>query len=249
MKLTMANVSINYEVKGEGDPIVLIHHLAGSIESWEKLIVPLSSKHRVIAYDLRGHGNSSVPASPYLISDHTSDLISLLEYLSVKDPVIIGHSIGSLIAIDFSLKKSVKKVVLIGALYKAPDKFSYMRYVDVAVRFGMEGLAYHRRIRGELPSKITDDFENWNRFVRLYRKTSVKGYVNSVYGLLAAPNYEEELSKIEEVVLIYGSNDGLRLNKDVFTRSTKVKYHEIQGAGHFLNLEESEKLLELLNQL
>ncbi|ABP96261.1 MULTISPECIES: alpha/beta fold hydrolase [Metallosphaera] len=246
--LELADVDLHYEVNGIGKPLVMIHHLAGATQSWELVVNDLASKFWVITYDLRGHGKSSVPPSRYTISDHAQDLKALLEYLGVKDPIVVGHSIGSLIAIEYALKNPVSKLVLMGALYRAPDPIPYMRYMDIATRFGMEALAFYRRLNGEIPTKITQSFWLWSKFLQLYRNTSVVGYINTVRGLLEAPNYESEIGKLEGLTLIYGSEDRLKANMEVF-RKAKANYFEIPETGHFPNLETPGELLRILNSI
>ncbi|MCG3108022.1 2-succinyl-6-hydroxy-2,4-cyclohexadiene-1-carboxylate synthase [Metallosphaera sp. J1] len=246
--LELADVDLYYRSDGRGKPLVLVHHLAGSTLSWEFMIHDLASRFWVITYDLRGHGKSSVPPSRYTISDHAQDLKALLEYLGVKDPILVGHSIGSLITMEYALKNSVSRLVLVGALYKAPDPIPYMRYMDIATRFGMEALAFYRRLNGEIPVKITESFSLWSRFLQIYRGTSVIGYINTVRGLLESPNYESELEKLRDSALIYGSEDRLKANLDVFKRAG-FRYFEIKGTGHFPNLESPEELLRILYSL
>ncbi|AKV75416.1 hypothetical protein MsedC_2171 [Metallosphaera sedula] len=171
-----------------------------------------------------------------------------MEYLGVKDPIVVGHSIGSLIAIEYALKNPVSKLVLMGALYRAPDPIPYMRYMDIATRFGMEALAFYRRLNGEIPTKITQSFWLWSKFLQLYRNTSVVGYINTVRGLLEAPNYESEIGKLEGLTLIYGSEDRLKANMEVF-RKAKANYFEIPETGHFPNLETPGELLRILNSI
>ncbi|AWR99615.1 alpha/beta fold hydrolase [Metallosphaera hakonensis] len=242
----LSDVDLYYRQVGEGEPIVLIHHLAGSVESWEFVEEYLSSKYRIITYDLRGHGKSSVPPLTYTIEEHAKDLSRLLDYLGIDEPILIGHSIGSLIAMEYALRRPVKKLVLIGALYRSPDPIPYMKYMDIARRFGMEALALYRKTNGELPPKIVSDRELWNKFVQIYKATPIVGYLNTVRGLLESPNYENEIDKLGEFKLIYGSEDKLKTNKDIFMRAGKVDYSEIQGVGHFPNMEEPEELSRLL---
>ena len=95
------NGNINYEVKGEGDPIVLIHGFGLDHRIWEKQVEELSKTNKVIAYDLRGFGKSSLPNEKY---SHSEDLNQLLKELNVKNAKIVGHSFGGELAVEYALK-------------------------------------------------------------------------------------------------------------------------------------------------
>ncbi len=236
-------VKIYYETFGEGKPIVFIHHLAGSYKSWTQQSYYFSKKYNVLVYDLRGHGRSSVPLSPYMIEDHVRDLNNLLEYLQIKDPIIVGHSIGTLIALDFALKYNLDKLILIGTLYKSPDPESYRRYISIANTYGMEALALYRKMNKEFSSALTENQTAWNELLNIYRENSPIGYRYAVEGLLLAKNYEEDLEKIDlPTLIIYGSEDKLIQNLEVLRKLKNHKESILPGFGHFLNFEAPDEL-------
>jgi pimeloyl-ACP methyl ester carboxylesterase len=240
---TLDEIKIYYETFGEGKPVVFIHHLAGSYRSWSHQSYYFSKRYNVIVYDLRGHGRSSTPLSPYRIEDHAKDLNNLLEYLQIKNPIIVGHSIGTLIALDFALKHSLEKLILIGALYKSPDPEQYTRYISIANTYGMEALALYRKMNKEFSDTLVDNQLAWNELLDVYRDNSPIGYRYAVEGLLLARNYEEDIEKIDiPTLIIYGSNDKLIQNIEIFREMRNYKENIIYGFGHFLNFEAPDKL-------
>ena len=106
------NGNINYDVKGEGDPIVLIHGFGLDSRIWGKHVEELSKSNKVITYDLRGFGKSSLPSGTY---SHSEDLHELLKELNIQNPKIVGHSFGGEIAVEYALKypNEVNSLVLI----------------------------------------------------------------------------------------------------------------------------------------
>ena len=64
-------VSLYYEVTGRGAPLVLVHGFACGIRSWDPQVKALARSHRVIAYDVRGHGTSDAPADAAAYSQPT----------------------------------------------------------------------------------------------------------------------------------------------------------------------------------
>lgn len=249
--ITLDDVRIYYESIGVGKPLVFIHHLAGSFKSWIYQLKYFSDKYYVIAYDLRGHGRSSIPNYPYLIEHHAKDLKNLLDYLRVNEPIIVGHSLGSLVALDYATKFNVEKMILIGALYKAPDPDPYLNYVKIAMNFGMEALANYRRIRKEFSEALVSNPTAWNLLLEVYKENTPKGYKYAVEGLLSSRDYSNDLRKIdEEVSLIYGSEDRFSTNLEVFVNKLpNSRYKIINGYGHFLNFEAPDLLNFTIAQL
>ncbi|MFQ5821864.1 MAG: alpha/beta fold hydrolase [Candidatus Heimdallarchaeota archaeon] len=91
-----------FEVAGSGDPIVLIHGNYGDSRHWDDQFEVFAKEYKVIRYDVRGYGKSSVPVEGGAYS-HPDDLKALLEYLGISKAHITGFSMGCVIAVDFVL--------------------------------------------------------------------------------------------------------------------------------------------------
>ena len=90
------DIEIYYEDHGAGPPVVLIHGYPLSGRAWDKQVpVLLGAGCRVIAYDRRGFGKSSQPATGYDYDTFAADLHALMSYLDLSDAVIVGHSMGT----------------------------------------------------------------------------------------------------------------------------------------------------------
>ena len=90
-----AAIELHYEDYGDGPPVVLIHGWPLSARSWEAQIPALvEAGHRVIAYDRRGFGESSMPWSGYDYNTLASDLDQLLTQLDLNDVTLVGFSMG-----------------------------------------------------------------------------------------------------------------------------------------------------------
>ena len=90
-------VRIRFVEQGAGEPIVLIHGLLGSIDDWRRttrVLDDLSRDHRVIALDLRGHGQSDKPRDPAAYGARlTEDVLRLLDHLKIERAHIVGYSV------------------------------------------------------------------------------------------------------------------------------------------------------------
>ena len=90
------DIEIYYEDHGAGQPVVLIHGYPLSGRAWDKQArALLDAGYRVITYDRRGFGKSSQPAAGYDYDTFAADLSTLLEYLDLRDAVLVGHSMGT----------------------------------------------------------------------------------------------------------------------------------------------------------
>jgi pimeloyl-ACP methyl ester carboxylesterase len=90
------------EYPGEGPPIVLLHGLASN-SRWWILVGPLLAKRfRVLAFDQRGHGGSAAPDDGYDFASVVGDLAAFVDELDLERPVIVGHSWGGNVALEYA---------------------------------------------------------------------------------------------------------------------------------------------------
>jgi pimeloyl-ACP methyl ester carboxylesterase len=99
-----------FEVTGDGPPLVLVHGVTDTRRMWDPLIAPLAANHRVVAVDLRGFGESArVP--PYDPFTMASDIAAVLDRVGVTNPLVIGHSLGGVVATLFASQFPARGVV------------------------------------------------------------------------------------------------------------------------------------------
>jgi pimeloyl-ACP methyl ester carboxylesterase len=104
-----------YEVAGTGQPLLLIHAGVADSRMWDDQFQTFAQQYRVVRYDLRGFGKSTVPSGKF--ANH-EDVTALFEYLGIKQAHLIGISFGGLIALDFTLAHPEKVTSLV---LGAPD--------------------------------------------------------------------------------------------------------------------------------
>lgn len=94
------NASLRYRDLGRGEPIVLLHGYARSLEGWTGFADSLAAAHRVIALDVRGFGRSAKSADPahYAASLLAGDVARLLDHLGLRRAHVVGHSMGAVVA-------------------------------------------------------------------------------------------------------------------------------------------------------
>src|SRR3972149_5766022 len=100
---------------GTGPAIVCILGLTANHVCWRSMADILAPRHRLIAYDLRGRGDSDKPPTGYSLDQHGRDLGALLDHFGLKKAVLMGHSLGAHIALKFAAAhpQRVSKLVLV----------------------------------------------------------------------------------------------------------------------------------------
>jgi pimeloyl-ACP methyl ester carboxylesterase len=96
-------VTLNYEVSGEGDPLLLVMGTSGSIPLWGELVPRLAERYRVIAFDNRGLGGSERGEGPITVASLAEDASALLEALEIPTAHAMGWSLGSAIVQELAL--------------------------------------------------------------------------------------------------------------------------------------------------
>ncbi len=99
-RFTHANgINIHYlDWRGGGAVIVCLHGLQSEAHTWNEVAAALSPEYRVLALDLRGHGDTEKPQTGYSTADFAADLEAFARNLGLERFVLMGHSLGSRIA-------------------------------------------------------------------------------------------------------------------------------------------------------
>jgi pimeloyl-ACP methyl ester carboxylesterase len=123
--LSLNDIQLYYEVHGQGPPLVLIAGVGQGRNYWElaDVLPTLTQDFRVISFDNRGIGQSSMPDMPYTVEMMAGDTLALLDQLKVERAHVIGHSLGAMIAFELGLNhpERVGGVVMLSGLYPGPS--------------------------------------------------------------------------------------------------------------------------------
>jgi pimeloyl-ACP methyl ester carboxylesterase len=94
----VAGRRLRYLDIGQGPVLLLVHGLGASLQAWYANVADLATDHRVIAVDLPGFGHSDLAAAPADVRSYAAALADLLDWLDVERAIVVGHSLGGLIA-------------------------------------------------------------------------------------------------------------------------------------------------------
>jgi pimeloyl-ACP methyl ester carboxylesterase len=126
-----------YEIAGSGPPVVLMHGFSFDMRSWDGQFAVLAGRHRVLRYDLRGFGRSSLPgAEPY---SHIDDLAALMAALDLGPAHLVGLSLGANVALGCALERPelVASLVLVSSGLMG-HRWREERPPDAALAFGKD---------------------------------------------------------------------------------------------------------------
>ncbi len=115
MKINVKNLSINYIQYGEGNDIVLLHGWGQNIEMMRPIGDNFQDRFRITILDFPGFGESEEPKEAWTIEDYELMLEEFLKKVNVKKPIVIGHSFGGRVAIRYSARNPISKLVLFGS--------------------------------------------------------------------------------------------------------------------------------------
>jgi len=101
---TINGLEIHHEVQGTGAPIVFVHGLGATSNVWHAQRMALSKYFQVVVYDRSGSGRSQRARDGYSIDAWADELAGLLDHLVVPKAVVVGHSLGSMVAQRFAGK-------------------------------------------------------------------------------------------------------------------------------------------------
>ncbi len=104
-KARVRDVNLHYDVRGAGDPIVMIMGLGASSAAWDpRLVEDLARSFSVVTFDNRGTGQSDKPDIPYSLEMFADDTAGLMDTLGLRRAHIFGVSMGGMIAQEFALR-------------------------------------------------------------------------------------------------------------------------------------------------
>ncbi|ROO90873.1 pimeloyl-ACP methyl ester carboxylesterase [Actinocorallia herbida] len=120
-------------IAGEGPPLLLIHGLADSSETWLPIFDELAEHHTVIAPDLLGHGESDKPRADYAVAAYACGMRDLLTVLGIDRVSVVGHSLGGGVAMQFAYQfpERCERIVLVSSAGMGPEVHPAVRLATV----------------------------------------------------------------------------------------------------------------------
>ena len=253
-------IKICYEIRGKGEPIILVHGFGDRKEHWRAQFGELSEHFQVIRFDNRGAGKSVRPDCVYSMELFADDIKYLLDYLTIKKIHIIGHSLGGMIVQNFCLKypKRINKIVLINTIAgivppgALPDQ-GIEWYINKAIKdnktlqedpvnlfIKRAKKSYSREFWNQMKENPKKKFHNiWSVEDLVEEKIAFGPTERDYYHLgeaLKTHNTYERLQEIKNEVLIIAADKDktipLVITERIHEKFPNSKFIVIENAGH-----------------
>ena len=115
MQIKVQGLNVNYIQYGKGKDILLLHGWGQNIEMMKPLGDNFCDRFRITILDFPGFGQSEEPKEPWTIEKYSLMLEDLVKQLGIKKPIVMGHSFGGRVAIRYSARNPIEKLVLFGS--------------------------------------------------------------------------------------------------------------------------------------
>jgi pimeloyl-ACP methyl ester carboxylesterase len=134
-RVEVRGVSYHYEVRGMGEPLLVLHGGLGSIEMFAPVMPLLAAGREVIAVDLHGHGRSTLGDRPISLIDQGDDMAAILKHLGYGKVDVAGYSLGGGVALRLAIQhpEAVRRLALVSTLFAQSGFFPEMLPQQAAV--------------------------------------------------------------------------------------------------------------------
>jgi non-heme chloroperoxidase len=258
---TPSGVSIHYESMGEGRPLVFIHGWSMSGRVWRYQADAFASCCRVVAIDLRGHGESARTAPCFAFEDFASDVAELFEKLNLSNAVITGWSMGAQVALQSftRLRERLAAVVLVGGTPRFTSSEDWPYGLPPAECRGM-AIRLKRNFTKTMGEFFEGMFSNGELSHESYLRIARDVVMNGILPLpetalktletLNSADMRPLLSGIDApVLLVHGSDDKITMPEASLYMSRflpRATIKIIEGSGHAPFLSRPEEFNSLL---
>jgi pimeloyl-ACP methyl ester carboxylesterase len=234
----VGDVRLRYRELGRGEPVVLVHGYAGSLEDWAGFGDSLAINHRVIALDNRGFGQSSKFGEPARFGRAMGeDVVALLDQLRIKRAHLVGHSMGALIAAyvaAYHPERVATVSLLAGPFY--PDSAQFAGETARWIADLDSGAGMHAFIRWIDPTTNDSTSRLFDAEAMAHNDLpSLKAVMRAMGGLVIDANRARSIGV--PAVAVVGTNDPLLpQSRAIASAWPGARLVEVPGATHILVL-------------
>lgn len=255
MQATINGISMAYHEEGSGVPVVFLHAFPLSRMMWAPQETALDSQFRVITIDLRGHGGSDAPLWHYSLDQAADDVRGLLDYLSIRQAIFVGLSMGGYILFAFYRKYAeyVKGLVLADTKAQADTddgKQARFEMAQIAYKQGTTTIADIMIPKLLSPATVRTKPELVRQVRTMIEGNQVSGIAGDLMAMAERPDSVPLLKRITcPAQIIVGELDLPTPPSDAQLMADRIpgaRLAIISGAAHLSNLEEPALFNELV---
>lgn len=256
MRARCNDLDVAWFEAGRGEPLVLVHGLGDDHRAWRRSLPDLVLRHRVILYDLRGHGETSLGAPEGTLTQLGDDLRALMDALGLDSVSVAGFSLGGTIAMRLAIDhpERVSRLVLVATSSRVGRTAAEWYAERAALVSGGDPRLRETLDRdtadvyAESPGELEDGL-----LIRRQSTADPRGYGNACAAMAAlnAAPLDPELERISAPTLIVASD----LDKHCPPKAAQIiaagipgsRLEIMAGAGHPIPVEKPRELAGLIN--
>jgi 4,5:9,10-diseco-3-hydroxy-5,9,17-trioxoandrosta-1(10),2-diene-4-oate hydrolase len=267
MTVDVGTVRTRYWTLGdEGPPLVLIHGIGASVESWAETIHALAETHRVYALDLVGFGHSDKPSAPYTLSFLAQFVADFMESQDIRRASVIGHSLGGGVALKLALEhaEKVDKLVLVSSAGLGREGHVFFKLGslplvgEVLTRPSRERTAQFLEEMFYDPEMVTDELVDLN-YDLMCRPGAQKAYLAALRSIATVFGARKTVIRsivdnLDEVtaptLVVWGEQDAMLPVSHAHVAAEAIpdaRLHVFQGCGHCAPMEKAEAFNALVS--
>jgi pimeloyl-ACP methyl ester carboxylesterase len=268
-QVVMHGREVGYRFEGDGPLIVLVHGLAGSRATWDRVFPALTERFAVLALDLPGHGSSAKPDDgDYSLGSFASVVRDLMMMLGVDRGTIVGQSLGGGVAMQFAYQfpSRCERLVLVGSgglgrevspvlrLLAVPGgEFLYpVIFASVLRDAGRSVLGGLRKI-GLRPSVYADQI--WQSYESLAEPEARTAFARTLRSVVDATGQRVSaqdrlpLAKDIPTLIVWGADDAIIPSShaaDAAATLPNSRVEIFERVGHFPHCEDPDRFVRVL---
>jgi len=211
----VSDLNMYYEIRGSGEPLILLHGGVGAIEMFGEVLPLLAEGRRVVAVDLQAHGRTADIDRPLSYEMMADDIAALIGHLGLEKADVMGYSLGGGVALQTAIRhpEVVRKLVLVSTPFKRdgwyPEILAGMGQMGPEAAEPMKQTLMYQLYAGVAPRP-----EDWPELLTKLGRLLGQDY-----------DWSEEVSAIEApTIIVVGDADSVRT-------AHAVEFFELLGGG------------------
>jgi pimeloyl-ACP methyl ester carboxylesterase len=259
-----------FVLAGQGPPLLLLHGIGNSAQTWAGVIDRLAGSHTVLAPDLLGHGSSDKPRGDYSLAGYANGMRDLISVLDIEQVTVVGHSLGGGIALQFAYQfpERCQRLVLVGSGGLGPELSAGLRLATLpgaeavltalswasgTLRTGLGGIHAMGRAAGW--PQLRDLAEAADALLALKDVEARRAFLRTLRGVVDA--HGQAVTAVDRLYLadaipmlvVWGSRDPIVPAAHAETVRALVPTARVEvfpGAGHWPHLDDPDRFCAVL---
>ena len=223
--------------------LVFVNALGTDLRIWDDVVAGYAGAFRILRYDLRGQGLSDAPPAPYSIDDHVADLAALLDSHKIGGAIIIGMSVGGMVALALAAARPdlVRLLVLCDTAHRIGTPEMWSARIEAVRANGLASIAdavLERWLSAEFRQAHAVDLAGYRNMLT---RNLAEGYIGTC-ATLRDTNLTSVASRLTQATLcLVGEADGATppaLVQSLSEMIPNATFETIQNAGHLPCIEQ-----------